>query len=69
MKEKAEKMLMKITNEWLCNEKRFPKVRILETSIKAFWISVSGCKLTILPDIQPANRIVIISGAKPKPTT
>jgi len=29
----------------------------------SFWISVSGCKLTILPDIQPANRIVIISGA------
>jgi len=28
----------------------------------SFWISVSGCKLTILPDIQPANRIVIISG-------
>jgi len=27
-----------------------------------FWISVSGCKLAILPDIQPANRIVIISG-------
>jgi len=26
-----------------------------------FWISVSGCKLTILPHIQPANRIVIIS--------
>jgi len=26
-----------------------------------FWISVSGCKLTILPDIQPAIRIVIIS--------
>ena len=26
----------------------------------SFWISVSGCKLTILPDIQPANRIVII---------
>jgi len=25
------------------------------------WISVSGCKLTILPDIQPANRSVIIS--------
>jgi len=36
---------------------RFP----LETS---FWISVSGCKLTILPDIQPANRIVIISAAR-----
>jgi len=28
----------------------------------SFWISVSGCKLIILPDIQPANRIVIISG-------
>jgi len=27
----------------------------------SFRISVSGCKLTILPDIQPANRIVIIS--------
>jgi len=27
----------------------------------SFWISVSGSKLTILPDIQPANRIVIIS--------
>jgi len=26
-----------------------------------FWISVSGSKLTILPDIQPANRIVITS--------
>ena len=31
-----------------------------------FWISVSGCKLTILPDIQPANRIVIISDSQPK---
>jgi len=30
----------------------------------SFWISVSGCKLTILPDIQPANRIVIISAAE-----
>jgi len=29
----------------------------------SFWISVSGCKLTILPDIQPINRIVIITGA------
>ena len=28
----------------------------------SFWISVSGCKRTILPDIQPTNRIVIISG-------
>jgi len=29
----------------------------------SFWISRSGCKLTILSDIQPANRIVIISAA------
>jgi len=31
----------------------------------SFWISVSqsGCKLTILPDIQPANQIVIISAS------
>jgi len=27
----------------------------------SFWISVSGCKLTILTYIQPANRIVITS--------
>jgi len=27
----------------------------------SFWISLSGCKLTMLPDIQPVNRIVIIS--------
>jgi len=29
------------------------------------WISVSDCKLTILPDIQPANQIVIISDGLP----
>jgi len=29
-----------------------------------FWISVSGCKLTILLDTQPANRILIISGVQ-----
>ena len=29
----------------------------------SFWISVSGCKLTIQPDIQLATRIVIISVA------
>jgi len=28
----------------------------------SFWISVFGRKLTILPDIQPVNRIVIITG-------
>jgi len=32
-----------------------------------FWISVSGCKLTILPDIQLANRIVIISASYVSP--
>jgi len=37
-------------------------IRILFPYVSSFWISVSGCKLTILPDIQPANRIVIISG-------
>jgi len=76
MAQKAEKVLPKILNEWLCNffqksvsskylekrsgmriRKRFP----FESS---FWISVSGCKLTILSDIQPANRIVIISAAE-----
>jgi len=30
----------------------------------SFWISVSNCKLIMLPDIQPANWIVIISGAE-----
>jgi len=39
------------------------RIRIRFPFESSFWISVSGCKLTILPDIQPANRIVIISGA------
>ena len=37
------------------------RIRIRFAFESSFWISVSGCKLTILPDIQPANRIVIIS--------
>ena len=37
------------------------RIRIRFTFESSFWISVSGCKLTILPDIQPANRIVTIS--------
>ena len=37
------------------------RIRIRFPFQSRFWISVSGCKLTILPDIQPANRIVIIS--------
>ena len=38
------------------------RIRIRFPFESSFWISLSGCKLTILPDIQPANRIVIISG-------
>jgi len=38
------------------------RIRIRLPFESSFWISVSGSKLTILPDIQPANRIVIISG-------
>jgi len=47
---------------WKFQEKRFgypyPDPVPSESS---FWISVSGCKLNILLDIKPANRIVIIS--------
>jgi len=47
MAQKAEKMLLKVVNDWLCNVQLFPKVWILETSIKAFRISgsVSGSRL------------------------
>jgi len=37
------------------------RIRIRFPFESSFWISLSGCKPTILPDIQPANRIVIIS--------
>ena len=36
-------------------------IRILFPQKNTFWISVCGWKLTIRPDINPANRIVIIS--------
>ena len=36
-------------------------IRIRLPFESSFWISVSGWKLTILPDIQPENRRVIIS--------
>ena len=36
------------------------RIRIRFAFESSFWISVSGWKLTILPDIQQANRIVII---------
>jgi len=37
------------------------QIRIRFPFESSFWTSVTGCKLTILPDTQPANRIVIIS--------
>jgi len=37
------------------------RIRIRFQFESVFWISLSGCKLTILPDIQPANQRVIIS--------
>ena len=41
MGQKAEKMLLKIINEWLCNVQLFPKLWILKILIKAFRISGS----------------------------
>jgi len=41
------------------------RIRIQFPFENSFWISLSCCKLTILPDIQLANRIVIISGGQP----
>ena len=40
------------------------RIRILFTFESSSWISWSVCKLTILPDIQPANWIVIISDVR-----
>ena len=36
------------------------RIRIRFPFESSFWISLSDCKLTILRDIQPANRKVII---------
>jgi len=41
------------------------RIRIRFPFESSFWISVSGCKLIILPDIQPANWIVISSATYP----
>ena len=41
-------------------DKSVSDIRIRFPFENSFWISVSGCKLTILPDIQPVNWIVII---------
>jgi len=43
-------------------DKSISDIRIWFPFESSFWISVSGCKLAILPDIQPANQIVIVSG-------
>ena len=43
------------------------RIRIRFPFESSFWISLSCCKLTILPDIQPANRIVIVSFPHPQP--
>jgi len=42
-------------------DKSVSDIRIRFLFDSSFWISVSGSKLTILPDIHPGNRIVIIS--------
>jgi len=39
------------------------RIRIRFPFENSVWISVSGCKLTILPDTQLANRRVIISAS------
>jgi len=80
MAQNAEKMLLNEDNKWMSmqratfskslNPRNIDKsvsdiqIRIRFLFESSFRISVSGCKLTILLDIQPANRIVIISGAQ-----
>jgi len=77
MAQKAEKMLLNEDNKWMSmqratfskslNSRNIDKsvsdirIRIRFPFESSFRIYVSGCKLTILPDIQPANQIVIIS--------
>ena len=46
-------------------DKSFSDNRIRFPFQSSFWISLSGGKLTILPDIQPANRIVVICSLRP----
>ena len=41
-------------------DKSVSDIRIRFPVESSFWISVSGCKLTILPDIQMGNQIAII---------
>jgi len=68
MAQKAGEMLPKIVKSATFSKSLDP--RKIEKSVSdirfpfesSFWISVSGCKLIILPGIHPANRIMIISG-------
>jgi len=46
MAQKAEKMLQKILNEWLCNVQLLPRAWILEISRQAFQISLSVSGVT-----------------------
>jgi len=76
MAQMAEKMLLNEDNKWMILQcatfskslnpwninKSVADIRIRFPFQSRFWISVSGCTLTILPDIQPANWIVVISG-------
>jgi len=74
MAQKAEKILLNEDNKWMIVQRATSPKSLIPRNIDkivsdiqfpfetSFRISVSGCKLTILPDIQPANRIVIISG-------
>jgi len=75
MAQTAEKMLLNEDNKLMIvqcatfSKSRNPRninksvsdirIRIRFPFQSRYWISVSGCKLTILSDIQPANRIVI----------
>jgi len=78
MAQKAEMMLPKVDllNECAIFSKGL-NPRNIEKSVSdiripfesSFWISVSGCKHAILPDIQPTNGIVIISDSGHASTT
>jgi len=72
MAQQAEKMLLKMMNDCAMGNffSKSLNPRNIDKSVSdirfpfesSFLISVSGCKLTILPDMQPENHMVIISG-------
>ena len=77
MAQKAEDMFPKTLKKWLYNVQLFQEsesskyrekrsdilIRIRFPVESSFWMSVSGYKLTIFSDIQPANWIVVISAS------